>query len=381
MINLKSQHNEKLPGLNGMRAIAASLVLFIHVFQIAGDYGDKNASRFFEQHHMVGTDMVNLFFVISGFIITYILLKERRETGTISLKNFYIRRILRIWPLYFGILLIVLVLMKFTDLYSHYPISRTNKLLIAFFIAPLVSFLGKGYFGVLPHYWSLSVEEQFYIFWPPLFKKLTMRQMFITVIMIIAGMVLLRNSMAFLYSRTSNPFYANAGAVLNYSLFGSISIGITGAFLVAYRHSVLSFFFKPVVRGFAWTIFILSILVSFYIPYIHFETMGFVYLVLILNVTLNPSASSWLNKPFMNATGKISYGIYMYHWPLIPLIVLAIQKLGWWDFFVRMKQLPLVFLSFSLTYLVSYISYTYIESYILKFKPSRKVVTPNYLKA
>src|SRR4051812_35551829 len=98
--------DKKLPGLNGLRGIAASLVLIGHVYQLLGIYGLSKATEIFEKRN-VGSDMVNLFFVISGFIITYILLKEKKNSGEIDLKLFYVKRILRIWPLYFLIFFIV----------------------------------------------------------------------------------------------------------------------------------------------------------------------------------------------------------------------------------------------------------------------------------
>src|SRR5438128_1552572 len=123
----------KLPGLNGLRAIAASLVIFGHVYQIAGLYGIEEAIPVY--HRSVGGDMVNLFFVISGFIITYILLREKQATNHISLKNFYIKRILRIWPLYFLIFGAVFILSNFTSVYSGFETLNSKSVIVfCFFI-------------------------------------------------------------------------------------------------------------------------------------------------------------------------------------------------------------------------------------------------------
>ncbi|MBP6663030.1 MAG: acyltransferase, partial [Paludibacter sp.] len=85
-----------LPGLNGLRALAAITVLISHIFQDTfGNWGLEylNLPLF--------TDGVTLFFVISGFLITYLLLQELGKTKTIDIPKFYIRRILRIWPIYY----------------------------------------------------------------------------------------------------------------------------------------------------------------------------------------------------------------------------------------------------------------------------------------
>src|SRR5205085_3704257 len=112
---------DKLPGLNGLRSIAAIIVLVGHVYQIAGFYKINGAADIFEKINS-GDDMVNLFFVISGFIITYILMKEKAVNQTVSLKNFYIKRILRIYTLYFFFLYVVYILLNFTFFYSFFTI-------------------------------------------------------------------------------------------------------------------------------------------------------------------------------------------------------------------------------------------------------------------
>ncbi|MBL0102606.1 MAG: acyltransferase [Bacteroidetes bacterium] len=91
------------PGLNGLRFIAAFLVLVHHNERIKLRLGLEN---FWESQFIivVGKLGVILFFVLSGFLITYLLLKEEKKTGSIHVKQFYIRRILRIWPLYFLIM-------------------------------------------------------------------------------------------------------------------------------------------------------------------------------------------------------------------------------------------------------------------------------------
>src|SRR5690349_15528394 len=101
-----------LPGLNGLRAIAALAVVISHTTVALSDYGLNN-KIFGESSDGRATGLklagygVTIFFTLSGFLITYLLLKEK-ELGTIKIKNFYIRRILRIWPLYYGYLILAL---------------------------------------------------------------------------------------------------------------------------------------------------------------------------------------------------------------------------------------------------------------------------------
>src|ERR1700741_1011871 len=108
------------PGLNGLRFIAVAVVIISHVFQLCKllkiETTNKALSAYFP-----GKFGVILFFVLSGFLITYLLLKEEEVTGRISIRDFYKRRILRIWPLYFLIVIIcffILTRIHFFDIPS-----------------------------------------------------------------------------------------------------------------------------------------------------------------------------------------------------------------------------------------------------------------------
>ncbi len=87
--------------LDGLRFIAALLVLIHHAEFFKQDAVEGVSAVYYEYTKHFGLLGVNLFFVLSGFLISYLLMEEQRRTNTINIKNFYIRRILRIWPLYF----------------------------------------------------------------------------------------------------------------------------------------------------------------------------------------------------------------------------------------------------------------------------------------
>lgn len=93
-----------LPGLNGLRALAALTVLWGHVFQ--RDFGNWGIEGY--SLPLLRFDGVTLFFVISGFLITFLLLNEHERSRTISVPKFYMRRVLRIWPLYYVYMVIAL---------------------------------------------------------------------------------------------------------------------------------------------------------------------------------------------------------------------------------------------------------------------------------
>jgi peptidoglycan/LPS O-acetylase OafA/YrhL len=359
----------KLPGLNGLRAIAASLVIFGHVYQIAGLYGIQEAIPVY--HRSVGGDMVNLFFVISGFIITYILLREKQATNHISLKNFYIKRILRIWPLYFLIFGAVFILSNFTSVYSGFDTLNSKSVIVfCFFIINFNSFFHFP-LSVLPHYWSLSVEEQFYLFWPLLLKRLNP---LVTAIVVIIAVVFLRNFAALMSNRGSHQtFWLNLSDVIQQTRFGSMAIGVIGAIMLEKIKRFDKLLFKTPIQIMCWAIFLFSILAKWYIPYIHYEVMALLYLYLILAVTISRKPIISLENRFFDWTGSISYGLYMYHWPLIPVIIVGLKKAGWLSALASFHQIPLLILSYLLTYILASLSFKYFETPFLRLKPKGPV--------
>jgi len=361
---------DKLPGLNGLRAIAASFVLFGHVYQIAGDFGDTSVATFFKNHDLLGINMVNLFFVISGFIITHVMFVEQKKTGTVSLRNFYFKRILRIWPLYFGILILVLIADHYTGLYTNYPsINGKGLFLLCFFIMNF-AFVYPGYnISVLPHYWSLSIEEQFYIFWPPFFKFLKDKRKLYFPIAVILGIIGGRALVVILFRLHPDPFLTNLLELLSISKFGSISMGVIAAWLIHHDHSILRFLYLNWVQILSWMVLAGTILFNYKIPYIHFEVTAFFYAIIVVNVTTNTRNIFMPENRFFDTTGKISYGLYMYHWPLIPIIAGAFRQIGIWDFSVKYHQLPLLICSYTFAFGLAWLSYKYFESVFLKMRP------------
>lgn len=138
----------RIPSLDGLRAISILCVLLAHLS------GTRNfqSSPIFELYGNFG---VRVFFVISGYLITLLLLREQEKTGTISLRDFYLRRVYRIFPAAYAFMIIVI-----PANWRALPWSN---------IATAVTYTSNYYHQgnwILGHLWSLSVEEQFYLLWP-----------------------------------------------------------------------------------------------------------------------------------------------------------------------------------------------------------------------
>jgi peptidoglycan/LPS O-acetylase OafA/YrhL len=144
-----------LPSLDGWRAIAIILVILSHWWASDGGEAVADYLRYFANQGDFG---VRIFFVISGFLITLLLLREHLEFGSISLRKFYARRMLRIFPVYFAFLA-VLGILTIAGLYQDAASSWLGSLTFT------RNVVGQGR-SAMSHLWSLAVEEQFYLFWP-----------------------------------------------------------------------------------------------------------------------------------------------------------------------------------------------------------------------
>ncbi len=158
-----------LKGLNGIRAIAAMIVLIFHIDQFISLFGLKSIG--FHTTGMAGYG-VTLFFVLSGYLITRLLLIEQKEFKKIDLPKFYLRRILRIWPIYYLVILITIIIYLTVPHLINNTEGQvlTTFLLYSFLLSNVGYGLGLGITPITP-LWSVEVEEQFYAFWPFLLGK------------------------------------------------------------------------------------------------------------------------------------------------------------------------------------------------------------------
>ncbi len=152
----------RIPSLDGLRAISILMVVMGHSIMEADSNPALGEFRHLPIHHLGAYQYfgVRVFFVISGFLITTLLLKERQATGAISLKDFYIRRAYRILPASYAVILVVAVVCRS-------QVHPLDVLSTVFYVSNFNSHMGWP----LSHMWSLSVEEQFYLLWPLLLNR------------------------------------------------------------------------------------------------------------------------------------------------------------------------------------------------------------------
>lgn len=364
------------PNLNGLRFIAALAVIIHHIeqqksdFQLPNVYGAPAIQLF-------GELGVILFFVLSGFLITYLLLEEERTTSTIRIRNFYVRRILRIWPLYFLIVILGLLVLPNIHLFDvpNYDKARvyqnlfTKILFYVFFMPNLVSPL----LGIVPyaaHTWSIGTEEQFYLTWPVILKSVKKHRLLLMFVIIAVYLLFARA----LYSSRTDFLPIKDALYAFWPTFNIDCMAIGGFFamLLHAKHPLLKFFQNKVLFYFAlvFTTFLIysgSLFPSLTVngikfPYMYKEFYSLWFAIIILNFASNPEIGISLEaKPF-RYLGKISYGLYMYQ-PIGIALAFQVALL-----FGQAFNWVLYPLSMALTVGMSALSYKYFEAYFLKFK-------------
>jgi peptidoglycan/LPS O-acetylase OafA/YrhL len=304
---------QQLPSLNGWRAVSILLVLGCHTALMPGIPPKLS--------HLFGTLFdgnlgVRFFFTISGFLITWLMLKEETEFKRVSLKHFYIRRTLRIWPVYLSFVALLGILQVFGILVQHHFAWRG---LLTF----TRNFYDKTSMScaddISSHCWSLSIEEQFYLFWPLIFILLKRRGR----IPFLIATILFSNGFRTIYLL---GFYDRHSHVLfqEYSTFNYLDClawGCLGAHsLTAWRSQLEELFGKyPLI---IFPVFFSMILIPYLIGLGQgIQALGFV--VLLLHSVVSPNCAFYriLNFKWMCQIGILSYSLYIWHqiiWMMWP---------------------------------------------------------------
>lgn len=352
-------------GLNGIRAICAFAVVISHASFSLSMAGIKAGPVF-----MLASYGVTAFFALSGFLITYLLLAEKETSKTVSVKKFYMRRILRIWPLYFSYMGLVL----FLD-YSVFGITDFSSLGYYIFFVPnipyaydMVGLTTVAPIFLLGHFWSLGVEEQFYAFYPWLIKWF--RKSLNVLVMMFLITICIKALAKLASYKTGNPFWY---ALADNTRFDAMAIGGLGAWLYKFR--------LPIVKRVVGTkllqltvsvVLILALINRLLIPNTLAHMLIAVVTVLVIYYAhLFDHPLIDLRKKLIDYLGKISFGLYVYHPLAIALAALLIKHTGFEPWIRIALFFSLVIL---LTIMFAALSYRYIERYFLKLKFSYAVV-------
>jgi peptidoglycan/LPS O-acetylase OafA/YrhL len=301
-----------LKGLDTFRAISVVVVFMCHVELFKSKMGMDNFFKlpFFDKTG--GFIAVILFFTLSGFLITFMLTKEKEKFKEISLKQFYFRRILRVWPLYF---LVILLSYFFSDFSPNYV-----TLILCLTIFPNIAHaFGMGW-GGSPQIWTIGVEEQFYLFWP-LLMKLFKNLLFVTFIVFVIFSLLPHVVLYFINKYYPDPEILKLVNTLFYvTKFNCMASGGFFAVLLSNNSKVIGILNKNIVVSYV-LIFLPFILwfSSFYLNFFNEEFYAILFSIAMLVIVTNKSVLD-IDSKISLFIGKMSYGIYMFHWIVIELL-------------------------------------------------------------
>ena len=316
-----------------------------------------------------GSAGVDLFFALSAFLITSLLLRERQQTGGISLRPFYIRRILRIWPLYFLVVTLGILFAHTMPNVWYYTQS-----LPWYYVAGYVLFLSNWVYAIFgapqsicAPLWTVAIEEQFYLIWPVVARMLTRRGM------MIAGIV------TFLFAAASQIAIALIGFRGGFGYFGSTSrcdslaLGIILALSVDRLPRL-----TRSLRLLLVTVGLIGLPFSSWLtsqPYSPVIRLALGRLIISLSSAAilygcMYSTNKLLTSGWIVRLGKISYGLYALHFTGL-LIVLSLLHPGHGFNLLLAKAL-----GFVMTVFLAFVSYRWVESPFLRLK-SRYATVPS----
>ncbi|MGY1624185.1 acyltransferase family protein [Geodermatophilus sp. SYSU D00965] len=349
------------PDIEGLRAVAVSLVVLYHagVPWLSGGY--------------VGVDV---FFVVSGFLMTSLILRELTQTGRVDLRSFYARRIRRLLPAAVLVLLATILLAKLvlaplelTEL-SHASVATALYASNLWFAFAGTDYLASDAPSVLQHYWSLAVEEQFYVIWPVvlLFVHRVGRGSRKAFGLVVGLVVLASLAMCVHLTQVSQPwaFFSLPTRAWELAAGGLVALLSTSGLRFSNTVGrVLSWFGLAIILTAAAT-FTEDFAFPGWMAIV--PVMGAVAAILGGGRRINGSADVVLTLRPVQLVGRLSYSLYLWHWPLLVLAAAGVGELEPGERTVVV----------ALTVLVAWVTYRLVENPIRRARPLQASAVRNF---
>lgn len=334
-------------GFDELRCLAALLVVVSHVLP----YSTRSA--------LYGQIGVTLFFVLSGFLITYLLLGEASaNNGSVNILFFYFKRVLRIWPLYFFIVLMGFFVYPLCVSNEVFPFATEQwKSALTYYLF-FVPNLFHDHIPYVTQLWSIGIEEVFYLIWPwcvVLFGRK---------IHVVSFWVVL-----FFASLEIVQYYFPSGGVgfiLQFGHLSALAVGGLGASLLFNGFKIKEFFSSKTIQ--LLTIALLSIGLLFNVAFSVLNTLSYslIFLSLIINVSVIDDSLLRFRSTILASIGAVSYGIYMFQGIVIDTVHGIKSRLFSlnqpFDFFVELL------LVFPIDIAIAYLSFYFVEKKILSLR-------------
>lgn len=346
---MNPEHNKikYIPGLDGLRGMAILIVMLFHT-----------GLPFF-RGGFIGVD---IFFVLSGFLITSLLLSEVTLTGKINLRYFYMRRILRLLPALILLLLTVTLAAQALDLKGAAQTDITSSLITLFYSANWVRAFNLHSMGLLSHTWSLSIEEQFYMLWPVvlilMIKYLRRKERILNVVLLLSVFSWILRIYLTYSGHTADRIFNGLDTRADALLIGCAAALIRSLGLWEKR---ISSFRLPAIAGFT-----LPLIILFNISWRNANTfywINFITEVFTAGLVLHVAGGQKsIIKKFLTIkplvwVGSISYGLYLWHDPVFEVM----RSYG-------CSKVLILLLGSIAAFTIASASYYIIEKPVLKFK-------------
>lgn len=370
--------------LNTMRFFFALIVILIHVELYRGYIFENTLLEKSKLLRDIGPVLVSFFFVISGFLISYFLLLEKKKNGSISYKKFYKSRILRIWPLYYLTIIIYWKILpnlaileplhKAFFFVQQHPsthgmlLSENNYFIVSMLFLPQFTYSIASIIDGIATYatftWSIGVEEFFYLFWPFVLNKSKNEKKGITKVFLLYFAIYALSILALAVSK----YVLHSGLLSKLSTFAVFSMylnriscmcaGGFGAYMVINNMDVLQKY-CTVPRAYLATSLIIILLVTGIFTQ---DVLAILYMYVILCIIVFGKPIPILDNKIFSYLGQVTYGIYMYHSMVIPLAYVLLKKYNAFNMYT------FYFCSYVGTLIIAIVSYEFFEKPFLKLK-------------
>lgn len=368
-------HHKWFFNFDGLRFFAALLVIVTHTESIKKDFGFHSfySYSFFTN---AGPLAVTFFFVLSGFLIAYLLMHEQQQnTGRrINILKFYRKRILRIWPLYYFLVLLsylvlpYLQIFQFDDFNKSFLSTHINSLLLYLSFLPNYSNHEYGNVLYLGQVWSLGVEEFFYLFFPlGLYLIPSKRTLQFFILLIIASVAII--ALSKFWCNVNDPNLPLSCIYVSRYRIYAFALGALSAYAYTnWRTKILQLLSPRQLKVSGILLFSVTIILLFTgtdFSFLTHPVYSLLFAIILFLFTTSEINISLLNHPYIIYLGKISYGIYMLH-PIAIVIALRLFNIETGNAIMNVLLFDLVVIALVIG--LSILSYQFFEKMFLRMR-------------
>ncbi|HSB95662.1 MAG TPA: acyltransferase [Spongiibacteraceae bacterium] len=322
-----------MPALDGLRGLAIITVVWHNTALTGNGAGMSELAKFLSLFANMGWVGVQLFFVLSGFLITGILLDEKGAPQ--QLRNFYMRRVLRIFPIYYAVLLVAFIILPALGSAPIWSVAnKSNEIWYWLYLVNWdIPIEGGG--GGLSHFWSLAVEEQFYLMWPLAVIALSPRALSRLCLILVVSAPIARAVMI----HNDLEFATWAAYEFTFSRWDALAIGALLALVIRHRAWLewsAALLPKMLYVALAYVAIYVALnhnfaAVAHGLAALNQSVAALLFAAALFNGLFSslPNGSRWqalLGNRALRTVGKYSYAIYVFHFPIVVSLNAAWQQ-------------------------------------------------------